>query len=70
MRMLWCALADLLPSAFILFTSAVKTTGHKALDDAAVAALRQWRSWKDIVRVVMVPIVFAPEGEKKVKISK
>ena len=41
------------------------STGHKALDNAAVAALRQWRSWKDIVRVVMVPITFATGDEKK-----
>jgi hypothetical protein len=41
------------------------STGHKVLDDAALAALRQWRSWKDIVRVMMVPITFAPDGDAK-----
>jgi hypothetical protein len=35
------------------------STGHKVLDDAAVVALRQWRSWKDVSRVMMVPITFA-----------
>jgi hypothetical protein len=33
--------------------------------DAAVVALRQWRSWKDRPRVTMVPITFASGGEKK-----
>ena len=41
------------------------STGHKVLDNAALAALRQWRSWKDITRVMLVPITFAPTGEKK-----
>jgi hypothetical protein len=34
------------------------STGHKVLDDAAIVALRQWRSWKDVSRVMMVPITF------------
>jgi len=41
------------------------STGHKVLDDAALTALRQWHSWKDIVRVMMVPITFSVGAEKK-----
>lgn len=41
------------------------STGHKVLDNAALAALRQWRSWKDITRVMLVPITFSSTGEKK-----
>ncbi len=46
------------------------STGHKVLDDATVSTLRQWRSWKGYKMIVaMVPITFAPSGEKK-KVSK
>jgi len=41
------------------------STGHKVLDNAATTALRQWRSWKDHPRAVMVPITFAPGGANK-----
>jgi hypothetical protein len=41
------------------------STGRKVLDNAALATLRQWRSWKDITRVMLVPITFAPTSEKR-----
>ena len=42
------------------------STGHKILDDATVAALHQWRSWKGYKLVVFaVPIMFDPGNRNR-----
>jgi len=47
------------------------STGHKVLDDAAVATLHQWRSWKGYKLVVFpVPITFDPGSSGKNRLAK
>ncbi|MGH8101422.1 MAG: energy transducer TonB [Chthoniobacterales bacterium] len=52
------------PDGTVRRVEIIKSTGHRILDDAALAALRQWRFRPEAFeRTVRTPIMFALEGQ-------
>jgi TonB family protein len=48
----------------------LKSTGHKVLDDAAVAALWRWRFRPHAIYKATIPLQFAPKAPERGKLAK
>jgi TonB family protein len=56
---------NLRPDGTVASVDVVKSTGHDALDDAAISALRRWKFKPGGAHVVRVPLAFTIHGVQR-----